>query len=100
MLDVLIKGDDMKLNGNTIDRSSEFPPCVFNLGTKLNFWQVNIPSHSYKRFNTGTRWVYKRTNIPYKYSRSDLGKQRLDHPFNMDAKYKNLGVLGFRKRNT
>jgi hypothetical protein len=50
------------------------------------------------RFSTGTRWVYKRTNIPYKHSRSDLGKQRLDHPFNMNPKYKNLGVLGIKRR--
>ena len=87
----------MKLNRNTISRIGEFSPCVFNLRRALNSWRVEIPSHNYMRFSTGTRWVYKRINIPYKYSRSDLGKQRLDHPFNMNAKYKNLGVLGIKK---
>ena len=31
---------------------------------------------------------------PYKYTRNNLSKQRTDHPFNKDPKYKNLGVFG------
>ena len=63
----------------------------------FNDFRIDIPSHHYKRFSTGTRWIYKRV-IPYKYTRNNLSKQR-NHPFNKDPKYKNLGVFGLPKRD-
>lgn len=87
----------MKLNGRDI-QDYTFPPFCFNKQTFLNRWRIDMPSHYYKRFNTQTRWVYKRV-IPHKYTRINLGKQRTDHPFNQDPKYKNLGIYGLPKRD-
>ena len=87
----------MRLNGDDI-QDYIFPLFCFNKQTVFNDFRIDIPSHYYKRFSTGTRWIYKRV-IPYKYSRSDLSKQRTDHPFNQDPKYKNLGIYGLPKRD-
>ena len=86
----------MKLNGRDI-QDYTFPPFCFNKQTFFNDFRIDIPSHYYKRFSTGTRWVYKRV-APYKYTRNNLSKQR-NHPFNKDPKYKNLGVFGLPKRD-